>query len=78
MNIPSLQSYFKESRKQCGVTPHFSAGQNLLKKYPEVINIDTINRQNFLINPLTTNNAICRQSLTLRLLLMVQFGSTKS
>ena len=33
-----------ESRyMKCGVTPHFSNRQNLLKKYREKINIDTIN-----------------------------------
>ena len=35
---------FNESQyKQCGVTPHFSTGQNLLKKKWEKINIDIIN-----------------------------------
>ena len=33
-----------ESRyKQCGVTPHFSTRQNLLKKYREKVNIDITN-----------------------------------
>ena len=42
--------FFKvnESRsKQCGLTPHFSTGQNLLKKYLVKINIDIILREAF-------------------------------
>ena len=42
--IPSLK--VNESRyKQCGVIPHFSTRQNLLKKMLRKININTINKE---------------------------------
>ena len=31
--------------KQCGVTPHFSTGQNVFKKYWEKMSIDIINSE---------------------------------
>ena len=52
-----------ESRyEQCGVTPHFSTGQNLLKKILRKDNIDIVNWKKFLIDPLTMNNAKYRES----------------
>ena len=50
--------------KQCEVTPHFSTGPNLLKKNI-VLRKDTIEKS-FLIDPLTTNNAIYHDLLILK------------
>ena len=53
--------------QQCGVAPNFSNAQNLLKK---ILRKDKIlaksTEKNFLIDPLSANNAICSDSLTLK------------
>ena len=56
-----LKSTNDSQYKQCGVTPHFSTGQNnLLKKYWEKINSGTIT------DKITTNNAIYCNWITLK------------
>ena len=50
---------------QCGVTPHFSTGQNLLKKILRKDRYWPNQLGKLLIDPLTTNYAINHDSLTL-------------
>ena len=45
--------------------PHFSTRRNLLKKIWEKINIDIINWEKNLLDPLTTSNAIYNDPLIL-------------
>ena len=48
VNFAYFHINVNESRyKQCGVTPHFPAGQDLSKKILRNINIDTINWEKF-------------------------------
>ena len=58
--------YLNESRyKQCGVTLHFSTWETTLKKILILEYLGPIEKS-FLIDLLTTNKAIYRESLTLR------------
>ena len=52
--------------KQCGETPNYSIEQNLLKIIDERQILTPSVEKSFLIDPLTINNAIYTDSLTLR------------